>query len=87
MATPKKKPQSRGLVFKNGSIFSPLLGGEIKGTQDLYYKLYRKNTDIKASVTKLQNSVGKDGWYFEKDSERITDEKLTQLFKRFRAVS
>lgn len=80
----KAADTSRGLVFKWGTIFSSALWGEIVATQELFYKLYRKNTDIKSAVGKLQNSVGKDGFFFEKNSERIQEKKLSQAFKFFR---
>ena len=48
--TENSKPSRKiGLKFTGGgSVLSFVLGGsEIQGTNDLYYKLYRKNTDIK----------------------------------------
>lgn len=84
MTTKKTTPKQQALVFKGGSLFSPILGGEITATQELFYKLYRKNTDIKSAVQKIQASVGQSGHYFMKNEEKFEDEKLKMIFKNMR---
>lgn len=77
-------PVRQGLSYRNGSLFLTNIGSGIETTTELYYKLYRSNTDIKGAVHKKQSAVGKDGFFIEKNGEKIEHEELKKIFKNFR---
>ena len=57
---PAKAPGRRGNSYK-GQTFGN--GGEITVSIKTFYDLYRKNTDVRTSVQKLSDSVGKGGYH------------------------
>ncbi|MDO4873733.1 MAG: phage portal protein [Candidatus Gracilibacteria bacterium] len=82
----QKTNQKRG--YKNKGMVGVLnfSNEEIPATQELFYRLFRKNTDIKSAVAKLQSATGGRGFFIEKNSEKITDEKYLRAFKNFRSI-
>lgn len=85
----KKRTSSRKqwIAYRgNSSIFTSFGREDIVSTTELFYTLFRKNTDIKSAVTKLQSTTGRSGYYLERNGEKVEDMKMDALFHAIRSL-
>lgn len=83
----RQKIRKQGFAYKNtSSLFSSFNCEEIIGTTELFYNIFRKNTDVKSAITKLQSTTWRSGFFIEKNGEKIEENIFINIFKNIRSL-
>lgn len=65
-----------GFSYRGASLW---YGDTIKSTTELYYKLYRQNTDLRRCIEELYQGVGRDGYVFKKGDTIVENQKAEEM--------